>query len=89
MGWNQIEHEIVEVDFLSNAIPVKKQVWNGTEFIPVTMYRRNGVLSDEKQDWLFENFGHRGPRWDFSQAGNFYVMDEKVYMWFHMKWGNK
>lgn len=91
MGWNQIEHEIeyIDVDIVGTATPVKKQVWNGREFVPVTMYRRNGVLSDEKKDWLVENFGHRGPRWDYSLTGNFWIMDEQVYMWFQMKWGNK
>ncbi len=88
MGWtSQIEY--VDVEIFEGAVPVKKQIWNGKEFVPVTMYRRNGVLNDEKKTWLFEQFGARGPRWDYSITGNLFVMDEQVYTWFQLKWGNK
>ena len=86
MGWTT-HIDYVDVEIFEGAVPVKKQIWNGTEFKPVTMYRRNGVLNNEKKLWLVEQFGARGPRWDYSAAGNFFVMDEQVYTWFQLKWG--
>lgn len=87
MGWNQvIDYVDVEVTL---PPPVKKQIWDGKKFVPVTFYRRTGALSDEKKQWLFDNFGARGPRWDYSLTGNFWVMDEQIYVWYQMKWGNK
>jgi len=88
MGWTtQIEY--VELEVFDGAVPVKKQIWDGKGFVPVTMYRRNGTLSDPQKLWLVEQFGKRGPRWDYSLTGNFFVMDEQVYAWFQLKWGNK
>ena len=90
MGWTQLatqKIEYVDVEVSADAVPVKKQIWNGKDFVSVTMYRRNGVLNDEKKMWLVEQFGKRGPRWDYSLTGNFYVMDEQVYAWFQLKWG--
>ena len=90
MGWNQVEHEIEYIDAdVVTPPPVKKQVWDGEKFVPVTLYKIKGVLKDEQKLWLVENFGHRGPRWDYSNAGNFWIMDEKVHTWFQMKWGNR
>ena len=92
MGWKQLatqKIEYVDVEVSVDAIPVNKQVWNGKEFIPVTMYRRHGILTDPQKLWLVEQFGGRGPRWDYSLTGMFYIMDEQVYTWFQLKWGNK
>jgi len=86
MGWNQ-KIEYIDADEIVLPQPVKKQIWDGEKFIPVTFYRRKGVLNDERKQWLFENFGPRGPRWDYSLTGDFWVMDEQAYMWFQMKWG--
>lgn len=87
MGWNQaIDYVDVEVTL---PPPVKKQIWDGKKFVPVTFYRRTGSLSDEKKQWLFDNFGARGPRWDYSLTGNFWIMDEQIYVWYQMKWGDK
>ena len=69
--------------------PVKKQIWNGKQFVPATLYKHSGSLSDKQKIWLFDNFGARGPRWNYSLTGNFWVMDEQVYAWFQIKWGNK
>ena len=88
MGWTT-HIDYVDVEILNGAVPVKKQIWNGKEFVSVTMYRRNGALSDPQKLWLVEQFGKRGPRWDYSLTGNFFVMDEQVYTWFQLKWGNK
>jgi len=45
----------------------------------------------EAENWLLKSFGHSGVYkngrfWDYSRAGNFTVMDEKVYTWYQMKW---
>lgn len=72
--------------------PVRKQIWNGTEFVTFKLYRRHGVPSTQQQTWLYNTYGHRGVykygyHWDFSNSGNFTVMDDKVYIFFTMKWG--
>jgi hypothetical protein len=92
MGWTQqIEYQEVEVAL---PPPVRKQIWNGTEFVTVTLYRRLGHLKQEHRDWLANNFGQpnqylAGRYWDTSRTGLFTVMDEKVYSWFCLKWGKQ
>jgi hypothetical protein len=92
MGWTQ---QIEYVDFeVSHPPPVKKQVWDGKQFVEMTLYKRNAVPNQEKLDWLYKTYGpsgmyKNGRYWDYSRAGNFIVMDEKVYTWFQTKWGNK
>ena len=92
MGWTQqVEYQEVEVTL---PPPVRKQIWNGTEFVTVTLYRKLGNLKQEHQDWLIQNFGRpseyiAGRYWDTSRSGLFTVMDEQVYMWFQMKWGKQ
>jgi len=73
---------------------VKKQIWDDStqSFVPITMYRQQGVLNNEKLDWLEKTYGQpgvykNGKFWDYSRSGNFTVMDEKVYTWYQMKWG--
>lgn len=90
--WEQkIEYEDAEVTL---PPPVKKQVWDGEKFVPLVLYKIKGRPGMEKENWLLENFGHPGVYkdgrfWDYSRAGNFTVMDQKVYTWYQMKWGNK
>lgn len=72
--------------------PVKKQVWNGKEFVPMTLYRWPRLTNDSQRSWLAENIGppgvyRNGQYWDHSRAGSFTVMDEKVFVWFQLKWG--
>lgn len=94
MGWTQpIECVDVEVTL---PPPVKKQVWDETteSFVPMTLYKRKVMPSQEILDWLQKTYGYQGVYengryWDYSKAGNFIVMDEKVYTWFEMKWSNK
>jgi hypothetical protein len=76
--------------------PVKKQVWDPDtqSFVPMTLYRRQGIPNNKELDWLHETYGQpgvykQGLFWDYTNAGNFIVMDEKVYTWYSMKWGNK
>lgn len=92
--WEQkIEYVDAEVTL---PPPVRKQVWDENEqaFVPITLCKRNGVPNQEKLDWLHETYGYQGVYkngryWDYSRAGNFTVMDQKVYTWYQMKWGNK
>lgn len=76
--------------------PVKKQVWDEDEqaFMPITLYKRNGIPNQEKLDWLCKTYGpdgvyKNGRFWEYTRAGNYTIMDEQVYTWYQMKWGNK
>ena len=99
MGWTQqIEYVDVEVTL---PPPVRKQVWNGEKFVPMTLYKHSlsdgmrwAVLNKNMLTWLEKTYGRpgiyvKGRYWDYTRAGNFFVMDEQVYTWFQMKWGNK
>lgn len=71
--------------------PVKKQVWDGEKFVPITIYKIKGLPVMEAEYWLQKTFGHsgtyrNGSYWDYSRAGDFTVMDEKVYMFYKLKW---
>jgi len=94
MGWNQ---QIIYEE-LKPALPapVKKQIWDQETqtFIPTTLYKRMGLPKPGQLEWLRKTYGHegvykKGQFWEFSMAGNYIVMDEKIYMWFQMKWGNR
>ncbi len=76
--------------------PVKKQVWDSeTEtFVPMMLYRHRGVINETQEDWMRNTFGRegvykKGRFWDYSRSGDFTIMDERVYVWYQMKWGNK
>ena len=92
MGWKQLVEYIGVVDSLPP--PVKKQIWDGEKFVPLTLYRHPGMPRSEILRWLEKTIGQpgiyvNGRFWDISRAGNYIVMDEKVYTWYQMKWGNK
>lgn len=87
----QVDYEEVEVTL---PLTVRKQVWDGEKFVSMTLHRHNGTPSTEKIDWLIATYGKPGTYqdgrfWDYSRAGDFTIMDEKVYMWYQMKWRNK
>lgn len=92
MGWTQqIAYEEVKP---SLPPPVKKQVWDGEQFVPMTLYKHKGVPRVEILTWLEKTYGRPGTYingrfWDYSKAGNYIVMDERVYTWYQMKWGNQ
>ena len=92
MGWTQvIEYVDVEVTL---PPPVRKQVWNGEKFVPMSLYKRKGVPREEILLWLEKTYGQSGTYingrfWDYTLSGNFTIMDERVYTWYQMKWGNK
>ncbi len=74
--------------------PVQKQVWDGKEFVPMTIYKQKGCPSEDQKRWLFELAGRNGSYangtyWDYSITGNYTVMDEKLYVWYQMKWSNQ
>jgi hypothetical protein len=92
MGWTQVI-EYIDAEVVLPP-PVKKQVWNGEKFVPITLYRIKGYPGMAAENWLLTSFGHAGIHrdgtyWDYSSAGNFMLMDEKVYTWYQMKWGNR
>lgn len=94
MEWEQ-QIEYVDVEVVLPP-PVKKQVWDSetATFVPMTLYRHRGVLNKAQEDWMRDTFGREGIYkngrfWDYSRSGDFTVMDERVYVWYQMKWGNK
>ena len=98
MGWMQQAPEQITYTEVEVVLPppVKKQVWDREtqSFVPMTLYRCTGVPTLDKLNWLSNTFGvegtyKNGQFWDYSLAGNFMVMDEKVYTWYQMKWGGK
>jgi hypothetical protein len=90
---DEIEY-IEAVDVPDSVRRVKKQVWDGEKFVPITVYRIKGWPGMAAENWLLDSFGHAGvyrdgKYWDYSRAGDFTVMDEKVYVWYQIKWGNR
>lgn len=93
MGWTQ-QIDYTDTDQIVLPPPVRKQVWDGEKFVPMTLYRHQGVPNREQESWLEKTYGlagtyKNGGYWDYSVGGNFTVMDEKVYSWYQIKWGNK
>jgi hypothetical protein len=90
MGWTQVIDVDTTVEARS-APTVTKKVWNGTDFVEVT-YRRCGIPTLEQRQWLVATFGPAGSfrvgqYWNYSNSGNYAMMDEQVYTWFKLKWG--
>ncbi len=88
--------EYIDVNEVVLPPPVKKQVWDSETqtFVPMTLYRHRGVINEAQEDWLCKTFGpigvyKNGRFWDYSRGGDFTIMDERVYVWYQMKWGNK
>ena len=83
-------------DITKRSIVKFRNVWNNDQqtFVEMTLYRRKGTLNEDQMTWLQKTFGNEGvykngQYWDYSQSGNFIVMDERVYTWYSMKWGSK
>ena len=92
MGWTQ-QIDLVDVDQVVLPPPVRKQVWDGVKFVPMTLYRHLPVAT-QQIEWLQQNYGRpgtyiNGQYWDYTKSGNYLMMDEQVYTWFKMKWGTK
>jgi len=91
MSTQQIEYVNAEVVL---PPPVRKQVWDGERFVPITLYKIKGWPGMAAENWLLKSFGHAGIYrdgrfWEYSRAGDFTVMDEKVYMFYKLKWTGK
>lgn len=93
MFGQKIEYIDIEV---TPPPPVKKQVWdNDTKtFIPMTLHKSKGIPTSDQIQWLKETYGYpgvykNGRFWQYSIGGDFTIMDEKVYTWYQMKWGNR
>ena len=74
--------------------PVKKRIWNGTEFAEFLLRRVTGVLSKQQLEWLQQTYGSpgvykHGRYWNYSDSGKFTLMDDKIYVFYIMKWGTK
>lgn len=74
--------------------PVKKQVWDGEKFVPMTLYRQSRVPGGEILLWLEKIYGRPGTYingrfWDYNRSADYIIMDELVYTWYQMKWGSK
>lgn len=76
--------------------PVKKQIWDEETktFVSMTLHKQKGTPSTEQMDWLIGTYGYpgiykNGCYWEYSRAGDFTIMDEKVYTWYQMKWRNR
>jgi len=84
----EFEVEIKYVDAMPEPhVPVRKQVWNGQEFVPVVMYRIAGGLTQDQKDWLCHTFGSTGSRWNYSRTSSYWTADEQVFMMFRLRWG--
>jgi len=84
---------IDEQDVVVPRPPVKKQIWNGTEFVQMYLYRSDGNFKNEVYQWLRDTYGPPGKfvdghYWDRG-CGKFTVMDEKVYMFYKLKWSGQ
>ena len=91
-------NQMVELQYCDATVilpkPVKKQIWDGKQFVSTMLYRITGTPGHDALQWLTVTFGgsgtyQQGKYWDYSKSGNFTVMDEKVYTWYQIKWGNK
>jgi len=73
--------------------PVRKQMWDGTKFVPIMVYRTFEKLSRDQESWLQKTYGapgivQPGRYWDYASSMHG-LMDEKVYMMFQLKWTGK
>ena len=96
MGWMQQAPEQITYTDVEVVLPppVKKQVWDGEQFVPMTLYRKKGIPSSNQLQWLKETVSwpgtyKNGQYWQYSIAGDFTVMDEQLYTWYQLKWGGK
>lgn len=63
------------------------------DFVEV-IYHRCAIPTLEQRQWLIATFGPAGRflagrYWDYSKSGDYAMMDEKVYAWFSVKWGQR
>jgi len=73
--------------------PVRKKIWNGEQFIQVVHYKTS-IPTQQQREWLYNTYGPAGSHlsgqhWQYNAAGDYMIMDEQVYTWFHTKWGRR
>ena len=92
--WTQ-KVEYVDVEVVTKTT-IQKQVWdNDTKtFIPMTLHKSKGIPTSDQIQWLKETVSwpgtyKNGQYWQYSIAGDFTVMDERLYTWYQLKWNNK
>ena len=88
------EVEFIDEQDIVLPPPVRKQIWNGTKFVPFLLYRRKGAPDYQQREWLQNTYGgpgvyKYGSHWDYSDIFDVTYMDDKVYMFYTMKWGAK
>ena len=88
------EVEFIDEQDIVLPPPVHKQIWDGNKFITFLLYRRKGLPDYQQIEWLQNTYGRPGvyeygSHWDYSDSGDVTYMDDKVYMFYTMKWGAK
>ena len=90
----QVDDEIAYIEIVDPApgvVRVRKQLWNGNQWVETAHYRIPRQVTSRERDWLYETFGapnvyRLGRFWSSSPAANYTVMDEQVYMMYTLKW---
>ena len=82
--------EYIDQSYKVDLSPVRKQIWNGTEFVPLNLYRLTHKLGEKVYEWLEDTYGPPGQYingcyWN-RLTDRWTLMDEKVYMFYKLKW---
>jgi hypothetical protein len=90
----QVDDEIAYIEIV-NPIPevqrVRKQLWDGSQWVETAHYRIPRQMTNRERDWLYATFGapnvyRLGRFWSARHTANYTVMDEQVYMMYTLKW---
>ena len=92
----QVDDEIAYIEIADSApgvVRVRKQLWDGNQWVETAHYRIPKQMTNQERDWLYDTFGAQnlyrlGRYWRTSPASNYTVMDEQVYMMYTLKWSN-
>lgn len=71
-----------------------KQFWDGQNFIPIVVYRIPLEPTNELIKWLESTVGPLGRftpgrYWDYNESLRYTVMDERVFVWYKLKWSEE
>jgi hypothetical protein len=92
----QVDDEIAYIEIADPApdvMRVRKQMWDGNQWVETAHYRIPRQMNNRELDWLYATFGAQniyrlGQYWGCSFAADYTVMDEQVYMMYTLKWSN-
>jgi hypothetical protein len=92
----QVDDEIAYIEIVDPTpavVRVRKQLWDGSQWVETAHYRIPKQMTNRERDWLYATFGaanvyRLGQFWSSSHAANYTVMDEQVYMMYTLKWSN-